>query len=60
MGSPRWTLLLGAAALLILASTSVQAARAPGQSGATLQAFKTIDICDLGNGKWRCSGVVSV
>ena len=60
MGSPRWTLLLGAAALLILASTSVQAAKAPGQSGATLQAFKTIDICDLGNGKWRYSGVVSV
>jgi hypothetical protein len=38
----------------------VQAAKAPGQSGATLQAYKTIDICDLGDGTWRYSGVVSV
>ncbi len=60
MDSLRWKISLGLAALLVLVSASVQAAKPSGQSGATLQAFKTIDICDLGNGKWRYLGVVSV
>ena len=60
MGTLRWKISLGLAALLVLVSASVQAPKPSGQSGATLQAFKTIDICDLGNRKWRYSGVVSV
>src|SRR6266536_1254249 len=60
MGMPYWKISLGLAASLVLVSASVQAATPSGRSGATLQAFKTIDICDLGNGKWRYSGVVSV
>jgi hypothetical protein len=35
-------------------------ARAQGSSGATLQAAKTIDICDNGGGTWHYSGVVAV
>jgi hypothetical protein len=35
-------------------------AMAQGVSGATLQASKTVDICDNGNGTWHYSGVVSV
>ncbi len=58
MGTLRWKISLGLAAFLVLVSASVQAAKPSGQSGATLQAFKTIDsaIWD----KWRYSGVVSV
>jgi len=35
-------------------------AYAQGSSGSTLQASKTLDICDNGNGTWTYSGEVSV
>src|ERR1041385_3078022 len=43
--------------LLAFTGTS---AFAQGASGATLQASKTIDVCDNGNGTWKFSGEVSV
>lgn len=45
--------------LLVLAFAGTSAF-AQGSSGATLQASKTIDICDNGNGTWKFSGEVSV
>jgi hypothetical protein len=45
--------------LLILAFAGNQAF-AQGSSGATLQASKTLDICDNGDGTWKFSGEVSV
>jgi hypothetical protein len=45
--------------LLVLAFTGTSAF-AQGSSGATLQASKTIDVCDNGDGTWKFSGEVSV
>ncbi len=46
-------------AVTMSVSSSALAAQG-GQSGATLQAYKTLDICDNGNGTWTYSGEVSV
>jgi hypothetical protein len=45
--------------LLVLAFAGTSAS-AQGSSGATLQASKTIDVCDNGDGTWKFSGEVSV
>jgi len=45
------------AALIFLFSARAWAA---GSNGTTLQAYKTLDICDMGDGTWRYSGVVSI
>jgi hypothetical protein len=53
--------ILVAVALLATLALAGPAAAAPGgSSGATLQADKTIEICDNGDGTWTYSGAVSV
>jgi hypothetical protein len=49
-----------AIAALAAAMFATTPAFAQGQSGATLQADKTLDICDNGDGTWTYSGAVAV
>lgn len=46
--------------ILLLTTFAATGALAQGSSGATLQASKTLDICDNGNGTWKFSGEVSI
>jgi hypothetical protein len=48
------------AALLLLVVVPVFAVPSGGQSGTTLAAVKTIDICDNGDGTWTYSGDIAV
>lgn len=51
--------LAGSVALAAMTMLSIDA-WAAGTSGSTLQASKTLDICDNGDGTWKYSGEVSV
>lgn len=58
------TLIVMLVTFTALAATRAFAQRAPkaprGNNGTTLAGYKTLDICDLGNGLWRYSGVIAV
>lgn len=48
-------------ALVVIVAAFALAQKPPkSRAGTTLAAFKTIDICDLGNGIWRYSGEIAV
>jgi hypothetical protein len=55
----RHTALLLCALLGLTFGTSALAASGNGRNGTTLAAYKTIDICDVGDGNWRYSGVIA-
>lgn len=57
------TLLLVAFIALVIAGSGISnniSAQRNGQNGTTLAAYKTLEICAVGNGMWRYSGEISV
>jgi len=53
-------LILFVALVVIVAGFSLAQKPPKSRAGTTLAAYKTIDICDLGNGMWRYSGEIAV
>jgi len=53
-------LILFVALVVIVAAFGLAQKPPKSRDGTTLAAYKTIDICDLGNGMWRYSGEIAV